>query len=105
MRKERVHTWYIQPRDEKTNQALSRIPSAEYQEQLSGGGPEGVWECKYRIVNGFMREKVKQGYSFNVFVKEGDNGPVKPAESFLPLKKRTFVPSKIRPARSRQAAS
>ena len=104
MRKEREYTWYIQPKDGDTNQALSRILRPEnYQAQLPDGGPENVWECKYPTVNAFLLGKVRQGYCFAVFVKEG-NGQVRPAESFLPLRKmaKPFVPTK---ARSRQAVS
>jgi hypothetical protein len=80
-RKQRSYTWFVEPRDAKTNEVIARELSAEQARQWSmcnDGINRDLWECNREFVSKLMRSKQQLELRFNIFVKEGQSGKIKP---------------------------
>ena len=80
MTRERVYYWYVEPLDSHTNTVISgHLPTDEIcQGILCGDGKQrDLWLCNRGLISRLKRSKRDLNLSFRVFVKEGDNGPIR----------------------------
>ena len=72
--KNKEYTWYVEPLDANTNEAVSReISDENFQRDLldEDGVLRKVWECPWPFVASLQRNKVQMNLQFFVFVREG----------------------------------
>lgn len=89
MREKRVYTWFLEPLDSQTNQAIAgEVPESNLNRGMrcADGRPHNLWECSYKIVAFFWKSKEKMGLRFKIYVKEG-GGKIRDG-SFLFKKRR-----------------
>lgn len=78
--------WFIEPRDQQTNEAIAReLPGEEVQELFCDGETIRVLECPWKLVEFFSRVL---GLDFNLYARNG-NGPVRKADCVVRGKKVT----------------
>lgn len=76
--------WFIEPKDQQTNESISReLPGEEIQELICDGRVVKVLECPWKLVNFFSRSSM---LNFNLYARNG-NGPVRAANCVIRGKK------------------
>lgn len=77
---EREYTWFIEPLDARTNLAIfNELPASNYSDKIicSDGKQHNLWECSRALICAFSRSKLTLELKFNIYVKEGRNGPIR----------------------------
>ena len=77
---EKEYTWFIEPLDGMTNEALANELPAEtnfLSQKLCGDGEKReLWECRnFGLVRAFIRSASRKNYKFKIFLKE-DKGDI-----------------------------
>ncbi|OQA36970.1 MAG: hypothetical protein BWY53_00177 [Parcubacteria group bacterium ADurb.Bin326] len=72
--------WFIEPRDQRTNEAVAgELPGEEVQELFCDGETIRVLECPWKLVEFFSRVP---SLDFNLYARNG-NGPVRKANCVI----------------------
>ncbi len=82
------YDWFVEPLSDLTNEYISRELSAENAERgvlCTDGKKRDMWRCKYKFISFLKRSLLSPALKYNVFVRAGEKGSVRPA---------TFIASK-----------
>lgn len=72
--------WFIEPRDQQTNEAVAReLSGEEIQELVCDGETIRVLECSWKLAEFFSRAP---SLDFNLYARNG-NGPVRRADCVI----------------------
>lgn len=86
--------WFIEPRNQSTNEAIAReLPGEDVQELVCGNETVRVFECSWKLVEFFSQAS---SLDFNLYARNG-NGPVRKADCVVQGKK--LIASRKRPIR------
>lgn len=77
-KKMHAYTWFIEPLDDHTNQAVAREkPDYELSELEFEGRPVKAIAVPHHVVRILEASRLQAGYDFNVFVRRESGGPLR----------------------------
>lgn len=82
------YDWFVEPLSDLTNEYISRELPAENAERgvlCNDGKRRDMWLCKYKFISFLKRSLLGPTLRYNVFIRTGEKGLVRPA---------TFIGSK-----------
>jgi len=101
--------WFVEPRDDWSNELISRlIGFSQIEAESTGlnvpdnnGQGRNIWQCSWADLEFLHRSKARLQMSFRVYKRNGNTGSIYPAPKFaqvFPKKRRKTLRTARRPA-------
>ncbi len=88
--KKKITQWFVEPRDDWSNELISRLIGFSQVEAESiglgisdgSGQSRNIWQCTWSQIDFLNRSQYRLQIKFRVHKRNGNTGPIRPAPDF-----------------------